>query len=151
MEVLTWVCRVLFLFASPLGCWQWTAPHWLWIWLAVWHGCAEVVERPTSAWPSCGSSSSPPAPTCAGSGPSTRPSSERILLWPHTHCLLLLHPITQDVCSSLCAGQTAPSTLWLSSSSSWPRWWLALSRLLAFQVGECGKNFQWIVNSKRDN
>lgn len=41
---------------------------------------------------------------------------------------------------SLCAGPTALSTSWLSSSSSWRRWWSVLSRLLAFLVGECGKD-----------
>lgn len=67
--------------------WQWILPLWLLIWLAVWHGCVEGAERPTLAWPSCGSSCSPPAPTCAGSGLSTRPSSELLPHPEHTPCL----------------------------------------------------------------
>lgn len=71
-----------------LRCWQWTPPLWLLIWSAAWRGCVEEVVRPTSAWPSCGSSSSLPAPTCAGSGPFTRPSSERApLLWDDCYVL----------------------------------------------------------------
>lgn len=56
---------------------QWTPPLWLLIWLAAWRGCAEVAVPPTSAWLSCGSSCSRPAPTCAGSGPFTRLLSEK--------------------------------------------------------------------------
>lgn len=63
--------------SACLWCWQWTAPLWLLIWLVVLPGCAAVEERPTLAWPSCGSSSSLHAPTSAGSGQSTRPSSKR--------------------------------------------------------------------------
>lgn len=55
---------------------------------------------------------------------------------------VLLNCIKSDVFfCSLYAGPTAHSTLWLSSSSSWPRWWSVLSRLSAFQAGECGKHF----------
>lgn len=52
----------------------------------------------------------------------------------------LPHHICPDGCFCLHAGLIAPSTSWPSSSSSWPRWWSASSRLLVFLVGECGKD-----------
>lgn len=147
IEGFFFVCHALVILVPSLWCWQWILPLWLLIWLAVWHGCVEVAERPTSAWLSCGSSYSLPAPTCAGSGLFTRPSSELVPLWEYSTFLPapLLNHIIPDVYYSLCAGPTARSTLWLSSSSSWRRWWSVLSRLLAFLVGECGKD----VHTKR--
>lgn len=50
------------------------------------------------------------------------------------------HHICPDGHFCLPAGLIALSTLWPSSSSSWPRWWSASSRLSAFLVGECGED-----------
>lgn len=47
-------------------------------------------------------------------------------------------PLTLAV--HLCAGPTARSTSWLSSSSSWRKSWSVSSRRLEFLAGECGKN-----------
>lgn len=149
-RLLSSVCHVLVILAPALCCWQWIVQHWPLIWLAVWRGCVEVVERPTSAWQSCGSSSSPPAPTCAGSDPSIRPSSEHSELTQHfVPAAVLLNHIVPDVYYSPHAGPTALSTLWLSSSSSWPRWWSVLSKLLAFQAGEYGKSPEQMIIKHR--
>lgn len=136
-------CHALVILVPFLWRWQWILPPWLLIWLAVWHGCVEGAERPTSAWPSCGSSCSLPAPTSAGSGLSTRPSSELLPHWAYSVFVSapLLGRSIPNVLRSLPTGPTAPSTSWLSSSSSWHRWWSVLSRPLAFLVGECGKDF----------
>lgn len=55
---------------------QWIALLWPWISLAALPGCLAEEAWPTLAWPSFGFSCSLPAPTSAGSGPSTRLSSE---------------------------------------------------------------------------
>ena len=61
---------------------QWIASRWLWTWWAVSRGWSEAGEPPTLASPFSGSSSSHPAPTSAGFGPFTRPSSKWWVLNP---------------------------------------------------------------------
>lgn len=55
---------------------QWIVWLWLWIWLAALPGCLAEEAWPTLEWQSSGFWCSRRAPTSAGSGPSTRLSSE---------------------------------------------------------------------------
>lgn len=70
---------VCFVFCIP----QWIALLWLWISLAALPGCLAGEAWPTSEWLSSGFSCSLRAPTSAGSGPSTRLSSELNVSWQH--------------------------------------------------------------------
>lgn len=72
------VC-VCFVFCIP----QWIALLWLWISLAALPGCLAEEAWPISEWLSSGFSCSLRAPTSAGSGPSTRLSSELNVSWQH--------------------------------------------------------------------
>lgn len=96
---LYWMIFRLLSFPPSPPHWQWTPPLWPSIWLAVWRGCAEVAVPPTSAWLSCGSSCSRPAPTCAGSGPFTRLLSEEAPQLNPPSCLVT--SVLMAVCVSL--------------------------------------------------
>lgn len=63
---------------------QSTVPPWGSTLSPAWPGGSAVAQEPTSAWPWCGCCSSPPAATCAGSGPPIRPSGK----WRHGQCLV---------------------------------------------------------------
>lgn len=69
----------IFYFCIP----QWIALPWLWTSSAALPGCLAEEAWPTSEWLSSGFSCSPRAPTSAGSGPSTRLSSEWNESWQH--------------------------------------------------------------------